>query len=110
MKALAAAALALTLCGCGQQPAADGYTFAKKEFQHETPVMQVIVHPSLADLRKTAPAAATDSIDQQHELMAYSILRPNGRCEVHVVDPAASYQPEWMGHEFAHCIWGRWHA
>lgn len=93
----------LLLAGCDQAP--DGYQFADAEYERDQPNITVVTHPTLADLRKHAPAAARPA---GRDLMAWSIIRPDG-CEMHVVDPAQSYQPQWIGHEAAHCIWGRWH-
>lgn len=98
------AVIMLLLSGCGE--ASDGYRFERKEFERPRPEITIVTHPTIADLRANAPDAARQP--EGRELMAWSIIRPN-ECEVHVVDPAASYQPQWIGHEVAHCVWGRWH-
>lgn len=111
MKRLAFLALAL-LAGCDQQPAADGYDFGRKEFTHPAPAIKIVIHKSIEDLRASAPGnTIADTAAEGRVLMAYSIMHPGGigTCTVHIVDPAVSYQPEWIGHEVAHCIWGRWH-
>lgn len=97
------AAVLILLNGCD---APDGYSFEHKEFERKQPAITIVTHPRVADLRSMAPPAAR--AEQGAELMAWSIIRKEG-CEVHVVDPAKSYQPEWIGHEVAHCIWGRFH-
>lgn len=99
-----AAAAVLASCG-GSGDAADGYQFGAKEFDRGRPNITVIMHPTLTDLRAKAPASAKRG---ERKLMAWGIIRPDG-CEIHIVDPAVSYQPEWIGHEVAHCAWGRWH-
>jgi hypothetical protein len=101
MKAAVIAA-ALLLTGCD---GSDGYKFERKEFDRPQPAITIVTHPTIADLRTAAPAAAKV---EGRELMAWSIIRPTG-CEVHVVDPLRSYQPQWIGHEVAHCVCGRWH-
>lgn len=98
--------LLLLLAGCDQGGAADGYRFGQKEFDRTRPAITIVTHPTIADLRAKAPKAAQQP--EGRDLMAWSIIRPDG-CEVHVVDPARSYQPQWIGHEVAHCVWGRWH-
>lgn len=111
MKRLAFLALAL-LAGCDQQPASDGYTFGPKEFTHPDPAIHFVIHKSIEDLRAAAPYDVNaDARAQGRVLMAFSVMHPGGigTCTVHIVDPAVSYQPEWIGHEVAHCIWGRWH-
>lgn len=104
MRAPLFAAPILLLAGCGQ--GSDAYQFERKEFERSQPAITIVTHPSLADLRAKAPASAT--ADKGRELMAWSIIRPTS-CEVHIVDPAQKWQPEWIGHEVAHCAWGRWH-
>jgi len=90
------------LAGCGP---ADGYTFEQKEFDRSAPNITVVTHPSLKDLREAAPASAKEG---KAELQAWSAITRHG-CEMHIVDPARSYQPEWIGHEATHCVYGRWH-
>ncbi|MGQ3101005.1 MAG: hypothetical protein ACT6Q5_13240 [Sphingopyxis solisilvae] len=94
---------ALALAGC--DGASDGHQFGDKEFHRARPNITVVTHSTLADLRAAAPASAKRG---DRELMAWGIIRPDG-CEIHIIDPAVSYQPEWIGHEVAHCAWGRWH-
>jgi hypothetical protein len=100
----AAFILAFALAGCGQ--GSDSYSFDVKEFERAQVTITIVAHPSLADLRTKAPAAA--KVDGGRELMGWSIVRP-ASCEVHIVDPAKDWRPEWIGHEVAHCFWGRWH-
>lgn len=84
----------------------DGHEFERKEFERFEPTITIITHPTLEDLRAKAPAAAQQG--EARKLMAWSIVRPGG-CEVHIVDPLEEWRPEWIGHEVAHCAWGRWH-
>ncbi len=95
------------LASCNQQQtAADGYRFEKKEYEQTLVGVRFVVHPSIADLRAAAPREA---IVDGRTLMAWSKLGKEA-CEVHIVDPAVSYQPEWIGHEITHCVFGRWHT
>lgn len=98
-----AAPLLFLLAGCN---APDGYRFDEKEFERTPVTVSIVTHETVADLRAAAPPAAT--VGEDHDLMAWSEIR-GSRCEIHVVDPAVAYQPEWLGHELAHCVWGRWH-
>ncbi|SKB62105.1 hypothetical protein [Sphingopyxis flava] len=101
MRSLALLA-AVLLAGCGP---ADGYQFERKEFERAAPNITVVTHPSLKALRDAAPASAKEGAA---ELQAWSAITSRG-CEMHIVDPTQSYQPEWIGHEAAHCVYGRWH-
>ena len=106
MRAALILAAALLLGGCGQSEAADGYAFGAATFDRAEPNIRIVTHRSLAELRAAAPGGIYDT--GTAKLMAWSVIRPDG-CEMHVVDPAVSYQPEWIGHELAHCAWGEWH-
>lgn len=98
---LAAALFALAAC---QRD--DSYSFDRKEYERVQPAITVVTHPNLADLRAKAPRSARS---EDRDLYGWSIIHADGGCEMHVVDPAKSWMPEWLGHETAHCIWGRWH-
>jgi len=106
MKRHALALIAL-LAAC-QQPASDGYTFEGAEYAREQVVVRVVTHASLTELRHAANAAGAR--DDGRELMAWATLSGDRTsCTIHVVDPARVYAPEWLGHELAHCLYGRWH-
>lgn len=100
-----AIAAALLLAACKAE-GSDGYVFEGKEFDRSRPNITVVTHPSFADLRRSAPK--TLKVGEGRVLMGWSRITRDG-CEMHVVDPASSWQPQWIGHEFAHCAWGRWH-
>lgn len=91
------------VAACDRQ---DGYRFERRQFERAQPGITVVTHPSLADLRAKAPRGTEP--DGQ-DLYGWSIIHAGGGCELHVVDPRKSWMPEWLGHEAAHCIWGRWH-
>lgn len=94
----------LGLAGCNQS--ADGHRFERKEFERTSPNITIVTHASIADLRAKFPTST--KAREGDEIMAWSIIRSD-TCEIHIVDPARSYQPEWIGHEVAHCVWGRFH-
>lgn len=96
----------LLLLAC-KPAASDGYRFDGAEYAREQVVVRIETHRSLAELRAAAPASAREG---ERELMAWAILAPDrASCTIHVVDPATTYAPEWLGHELAHCLYGRWH-
>lgn len=101
----AAALLALLLAGC-DAGSADGYRFERKEWERAPSTVTIVTHPTLAHLRAAAPPDAVAG--EGRENMAWSVIR-GAQCEVHIVDPGKDWMPEWLGHEVAHCAWGRWH-
>lgn len=102
MRKYSAVIAILALCGCEQQ-AGDGYTFKEKQFTRTSPRIEIVEHDSLRDLRKDAP-----KLDGM-VVMAWSEIYPDGRCRMHIVDPAVRYYPEYIGHELTHCVYGSWH-
>lgn len=96
----------LFVAGCDDAPA-DGYRFGKPEFERGEITVRFVEHDSLAELRKAYPGR----LPADRDLMVWSALDPKGGpCVVHIVNPRTSYAPEWLGHEIAHCAWGRWHS
>ncbi len=92
------------LSGCATMRGADKYMFGKAEWYRPDTQIEFVTHPSLADLRRATPA----DIHELPDIMAWSVIS-QGKCIVHILDPQISYKPEWIGHEIAHCIYGRWH-
>jgi hypothetical protein len=102
--------LFLLLAGCKLDGPPDGYEFGKAEYvQTDLQVKVVLVH-NRDELLKLAPAAARAVNTDSTELMAYGTLSKDHKsCTIYFMDARSNYQPEWMGHELAHCIYGRWH-
>lgn len=97
----------LLLAACGQPVAGDGHAFDAAEFTRDRVDVRVVVYPDLATLRAHADRL-TDAPGRR--LMAWSrVSLDRPACTIHIVDPRADYQPVWIGHEFTHCIHGRWH-
>lgn len=104
---IAMLAAALALAGCDQPRGADGYVFGEPEFTRTDMRLEVVLHENLRSLRSALPAG---HVETGREAMAWGRVYPDeARCEVHILHPARSYRPEWIGHEIAHCIHGRWH-
>ena len=99
--------LAFALAACGRQ-APDGYSFDRKEFDRSRVEVSVFTYGGEAALRHAAAEMGVQP--EGRKLMAFGFVeKGRAACTVHVVDPAVSYQPEWLGHELAHCLYGRWH-
>jgi hypothetical protein len=101
----------LLLVSCNEPRAgADGYRFGEPEFERNDVEITLVTYPNIRALRKSA----TDlGVGDASELMAFATYPsdPNiKRCTIHVLDPKYEYQPEWIGHETAHCFYGQWHT
>ena len=96
------------LLSCDRNPTSgkDDYTFEVKEYSKDTVTITVKVFASTAELQKFAK----DNNINAENLAAFGKLYPSeNKCTIFVVDPINTYEPEFIGHEVAHCFWGRWH-
>ena len=91
----------------------DGYYFEKSSFTRtEFPVHVVL----LKDSNEMA-AEITKRMNKVHgtvqakDVAAFSVIRNDDpTCTIYMVDPKNKYEPEYIGHEFVHCIYGVWHS
>jgi len=109
---------ALLIASCDNSPAtkmgSDDYYFEDKEYTLIDQKYTFIVVPNkeewdaLADKYVGIPGK---------DLGAFSRLRLNrasptlegSECIVYIRDPNWMYEPEFIGHEIIHCLYGRWH-
>lgn len=96
-----------------QKRAADGFRFGTPEYVKTDFRVVIVEHESAGENARAAMAAGAtlpepSSDNTEIKLKAWSRLR-DGSCEIHVVKATVSYEPEWLGHELSHCIYGRWH-
>lgn len=97
------------IAGCDDTPrGADGYRFGSKEFSRDRVDLSVVEYSSLEALQTEARARG---IGHWRQVQAFATFgRDSATCTIHIVDPARRYAPEFIGHEIAHCLYGRWHA
>lgn len=81
----------------------DGFVFVRKETNYETITVHIRTYATDKELNDAAKARGVTT-----EVNAWGVLKGN-ECTIHVRDPSVMYQPEFIGHEIAHCVWGRWH-
>jgi len=88
----------------------DGYSFGSPEYVQHQFVTYVKVHKTREELRQ---AAKEKGMAYVPDLAAFSYSgEVDGVpvCIVHVMDPHTIYEPEFIGHEFTHCMYGQWHT
>lgn len=86
---------------------ADGYSFGDPSFERTEVKVQLVTYKTRAEFMAAAKKRGVDSL----ELQAFTELQsPFDRCIIHVMDPKVQYQPEFIGHELAHCFYGQWHT
>lgn len=101
--------LVLAACTVESRAGKDGYVFEKKEFEKTSIKVEMITYKTKAELLKAAKQLNI-TVESNRELAAFATLRPSqNACTIHTMDPSKSYEPEFMGHELAHCFYGRWH-
>jgi len=85
----------------------DGYVFDRKEYENTTPGVKFVLIQSSSEMAKIKKKFFGPN---WKNVSAFTEWDPvNGVCTIYVMDPSTSYKPELIGHEVAHCIWGRWH-
>lgn len=108
MKKLLVLPLLFLLASCENKIGNDGYKFGEKQYE-QTPVsVSVVTYKTEKDLQAAARAKGANN----EGIVAFSVLRAGdpSTCTIHMIDPAVKYQPEFVGHEFLHCVYGQWHT
>jgi hypothetical protein len=91
----------------------DGYYFEKETFTRTNFPVEVILVKSekeMIALLKQRKETVYGKVDPK-DVAAFAIIRMNDpKCTIYMLDPKVKYQPEFIGHEFVHCIYGIWHS
>jgi len=112
----AACCCMLLLTGCAQTethsefsriPSADNYRFLQKEYETLAPNVEFVLLKNNAEY----VAAKKEAVGNRwRNVSAFTYWNmQTATCKIFIKDPAWSYEPEYIGHEVAHCIWGRFH-
>lgn len=107
--------LALTLISCSKK-ASDDYEFERKEYTLLDQKIEIVLISSEQEFNKLAKEFVGPD-QNAGNLGAFSRLRLNrddenlagSECIVYIKDPAWVYEPEYIGHEITHCLFGDWH-
>lgn len=108
---LGAAVLVSLVAGCPaqarQHEAADGYVFERKEYVLTRLDVRIVEHATIRELTAAMPNGGPAR--KSRKVQALSNISADGFCEIHIIDQSVTYTPAAIGHELAHCIYGRWH-
>ena len=97
--------------------AADGYHFGKAEFVRPEFRVTIVEYGTAKEVTEAAEKAGAVIAATQagsygrsvsSRVLAWSRIR-DGECEIHIISAKVDYRPDLLGHELAHCIYGRWH-
>ena len=111
--AITAALFSLVACdNPSHQKGKDGYYFEKGTFTRtEFPVEVVLVKDASAITAEIKKRNNIQGTIEPKNVAAFSVIRTNDpKCTIYMIDPKNKYEPEFIGHEFVHCIYGVWHS
>jgi hypothetical protein len=104
--------LVLLIGGCSNTDpklvtASDGYRFLVKEYENLSPGVEFILLKN-EDEKQTVFKQVFGK--DWKKIAGFTYWNENKKtCRIVIPDPAWQYSPEIIGHEVAHCIWGKWH-
>jgi hypothetical protein len=106
----------LFIAGCEKTPSnkkgADGYYFEKETFVRTEFPVEIVLVQSQAEMRKEIEKRKknVEGKVNSKDVAAFAIIRMNDpKCTIYMIDPKVKYEPEFIGHELVHCIYGVWH-
>ena len=106
---IAVGLLALLLGACEGQNGSDGYRFGAAEYERDRIAVTIVQHDDRAAFLASARLHKVKTAEGS-SLQAFTLISPDKpKCEIHIQRIATHYRPQWLGHELAHCIHGRWH-
>jgi|TARA_R110000803_G_scaffold183188_1_gene245539 hypothetical protein len=92
----------------GSNTGADRYRFEVKEYEKTSLEVEIVISANIQEFNNYAKQYLDGPQDKN--IQAFGRLFPStNKCIIYVRDPEWDYAPEFIGHELAHCIWGRWH-
>jgi hypothetical protein len=104
---------ALVACDNVSKPKGkDGYYFEQESFTRtEFPVEVVLVKDEAAIAAAIKEKNNVHGTIEPKNVAAFSIIRKSDpKCTIYMIDPKNKYEPEFIGHELVHCIYGVWHS
>lgn len=102
--------LLLLIPGCeNRQKSADGYSFEEETFTRTELQVKVVLVQNQAEMERLLQQVG-GKVAGGREVAAFATLGKDApTCTIYMIDPNVDYQPEWIGHEFTHCVFGEWH-
>ena len=107
---LMAAGVVFAIVSCQQKRVgSDGYYFEQETFTRLENHVTVVLVKNQTEMTKLL-AEHGRTIGAGRDVAAFSVLSmQDSSCTIYMIDPKLSYQPEFIGHEFVHCLYGNWH-
>ena len=97
----------LISCDGNRNTGIDGYYFEQESMIRTSFTTDIVLVKDFAELKKVYVARGGKDVD---DLAAFTLLsQTENKCTIFMVDPKNNYEPEYIGHELVHCIYGEWH-
>lgn len=104
---IAFSVMLLGACSTTNTIGTDGYRFFGKEYENVTPGVEFVL---LQNEEERVAVKKKFFGPEWKKVSAFTEWNvKEGVCKIYIQDPDWQYKPELIGHEVAHCIWGRWH-
>jgi hypothetical protein len=101
------------MISCGQKQGntgADGYYFEKETLTRTDLALHIVLVKNQTEMNKLL-AEHGRTVASGREVAAFSAYSPvEPKCTIYMIDPKMSYEPEFIGHELVHCVYGNWHT
>lgn len=119
MKVLCLLLSIIILSGCTQaittsagttfsnKASSDGYRFIQKEYETLQPGVEFVLMKNPEEYREIMYKQFGPTWKKVSAFTSWN--KEKATCKIYIKDPAWKYEPELIGHEVAHCIWGRFH-
>ena len=111
MKLAIAALMSILLVGCNVG-GSDGYKFETKDYTAKQVILTTKTYEDRIGLL-TAYSQVGKPIAEGRSLQAFSTVNKYSdgtvKCEIHIMEPTVKYQPDFIGHEVTHCLYGQFH-
>ena len=103
----------------GQKTAPDDYYFERKQYEDLTQEFEFVIMRNRDEWNEQLNIWHGRNLEKD-KLRAWTVLTRDVdedtgefldalKCQVFIKDPEWSYEPEIIGHEISHCLWGEWH-
>lgn len=100
----------LSSCTDTKPTGKDGYKFGSKQYELNDVQVEVKTYQTYRALQKAA-VDSDKTLKDAKDIAAFSVINPSSNtCTIHMIDPTVNYEPEFVGHEFLHCVYGQWHT
>jgi hypothetical protein len=88
----------------------DGYYIERNTIDNTQFYVRIIKYKSYDDIAKAWKEAGGKPEPKGRYTVAFAHWSSDGKsCTIHMMDPLITYRPQFIGHEFVHCMYGDFH-